>query len=136
MNGNCLFCKIAGGQLPAIVLYEDGRLMAIMDAFPATPGHILIIPKAHAENFYDLPEETAAALLPLAQKLARKMKDALNPDGLNVLQNNGKAAGQVVFHYHMHLMPRYKNDGVIIKSKSHGQASAEELAEMAGKLRL
>ncbi|MCL2499066.1 MAG: HIT family protein [Defluviitaleaceae bacterium] len=131
MNDNCLFCKIAGGQLPAIVLYEDEKLMAIMDAFPATKGHVLIIPKVHAENLYDLPEQTAAAILPLAQRIAIKIKCALKPDGVNIIQNNGKAAGQVVFHYHLHIIPRYKEDGVIIKG-GHFTSTLEERAEIAG----
>jgi histidine triad (HIT) family protein len=104
--------------------------MAVMDAFPATRGHVLIIPKAHAENLYDLPEETAAAVLPLAQKLAGQINAALKPQGINILQNNGKAAGQAVFHYHLHIIPRYENDGVVIRSGSY-KAAPEEIAETA-----
>jgi len=114
MADSCIFCKIAAGELAATVLYEDALLMAIKDAFPATEGHALIIPKAHAENLHDLPEATAAAILPLAQKMARQMQAALNPAGINILQNNGKAAGQVVFHYHLHIIPRYDGDSVRI----------------------
>jgi histidine triad (HIT) family protein len=132
---NCIFCKIAGGQLPAVVLHEDEQLMAIMDAFPATEGHVLIIPKAHAENMYDLPEETAAAILPLAQKLARKINAALKPEGINILQNNGKAAGQVVFHYHMHLIPRYPDDGVVIKANPDKQTTQGQREKIAEKIK-
>jgi len=132
---NCIFCKIAVGKLAASILYEDERLMAIMDAFPATEGHVLIIPKKHAENLHDLPEETAAAILPLAQKIARQLDAALNPAGLNILQNNGKAAGQVVFHYHLHLIPRYEGDSVSIKCKPYREVTAEELGELAGMIR-
>ncbi|MCL2604935.1 MAG: HIT family protein [Defluviitaleaceae bacterium] len=130
MNDDCIFCKIAGGQLPAAVLYDDEMLIAIMDAFPATKGHVLIIPKAHAENLYDLPVETAAAILPLAQRIAIKMACTLKPDGLNIMQNNGKAAGQAVFHYHLHILPRYENDGVVFKSTPY-LSTPEERAEIA-----
>ncbi|MCL2202690.1 MAG: HIT family protein [Defluviitaleaceae bacterium] len=133
-QNDCVFCKIAQGQLPAHIVYEDAQLMAIMDAFPATQGHVLIIPKAHAESIYDLPPETAAAILPLAQELARKIKTALHPDGLNILQNNGKTAGQVVFHYHMHLIPRYTDDGVVIKHGRPLTLTKEELAGIAQRI--
>ena len=129
MADNCIFCKIAEGSLSASILYEDTRLMAIMDAFPATKGHVLIIPKAHATDIFDLPEETASAILPLAQQIARKIKEELQPAGINILQNNGKAAGQVVGHYHLHVIPRYEDDGMVIK---HGNSCAMSKEEMAG----
>jgi histidine triad (HIT) family protein len=131
---NCIFCKIAGGQLPANIVYEDEKLMAIMDAFPATKGHVLIIPKAHAENLYDLPEPTAAAVLPLAQKVTAKIRSVLEPEGINIIQNNGKAAGQVVFHYHLHIIPRYQGDGVVIKNTVPYPSTPEERAQIANAL--
>jgi len=123
----CIFCSIAAGSIPAYIVYEDEILLAIMDAFPETKGHVLILPKAHAENLYDLPEATAAAILPLAQKLAQKINTAFHPDGIKIIQNNGKAAGQVVMHYHLHLIPRYEND--------RAKPAPDELAHLAVQLR-
>jgi len=135
MTNDCIFCKIVNKQIPAHVLYEDELLLALMDAFPAAPGHVLIIPKAHAQDLHDLPEATAAAILPLAQRLAHKINETLQPDGINIIQNNGAAAGQVVFHYHMHLIPRKTGDNIIIKSKPL-TVKTEELAEWCTRLTL
>lgn len=109
---NCIFCKIANGEIPSATLYEDEDFRVILDLGPASKGHALILPKTHAANLYELPEELAAKGMILAKKMATKMKDALSCDGLNVVQNNGECAGQTVFHFHMHLIPRYTGDGV------------------------
>ena len=107
---DCIFCKIAGGEIPSKTLYEDDRFRVILDLGPAARGHALILPKEHAENLYELPEETAAAVMVLAKRMAAVMRDRLNCDGLNLIQNNGEAAGQTVAHFHMHVIPRYKED--------------------------
>ncbi|MCL2565238.1 MAG: HIT family protein [Defluviitaleaceae bacterium] len=112
---NCVFCKIVAGELPSYCIYEDELFKVILDINPATIGHTLILTKAHYENVYELGEKEGGVLMPLASKISKKLKEALNCDGLNILQNNGAQAGQVVNHYHMHLIPRYKNDGAIIK---------------------
>lgn len=122
---NCIFCKLANGEIPTNVIYEDELFTVIMDAAPASKGHALILPKEHYANLYELPEETAAATLVLAKKLAAKMTDALNADGLNVVQNNGEVAGQTVFHYHMHLIPRYK-DGDDFITWNHATLTDED----------
>lgn len=106
----CIFCKIAKGEIPSATLYEDEEFRVILDLGPANKGHALILPKAHYENLYDLPDEMAAHAMILAKKIATKMKGILNCDGYNLVQNNGEAAGQTVFHFHMHLIPRYKDD--------------------------
>lgn len=106
----CIFCKIAKGEIPSATLYEDEEFRVILDLGPANKGHALILPKAHYENLYDLPEETAAHAMILAKKIATKMKEILNCDGYNIVQNNGEAAGQTVFHFHMHLIPRFTGD--------------------------
>ena len=111
MKDDCIFCKLANGVFPTNSIYEDDKFNVILDMGPATKGHALILPKEHADNLYELPDETAAAAMILAKKLAKKMVDKLGADGLNVVQNNGEAAGQTVMHYHLHLIPRYKNDG-------------------------
>lgn len=111
MKDDCIFCKLANGVFQTNSIYEDDKFNVILDLGPATKGHALILPKEHADNLYELPDETAAAAMVLAKKLAKKMVDKLGADGLNVVQNNGETAGQTVMHYHLHLIPRYKNDG-------------------------
>lgn len=107
-DDTCIFCKLANGDIPTNMIYEDELFAVIMDASPASKGHALILPKEHYANVYELPEKTAAAAFVLAKKLAGKMSAALGCDGMNILQNNGTAAGQTVFHFHMHLIPRYE----------------------------
>ena len=125
-KGNCIFCKIINGEIPSHVLYEDEQFKVILDVNPATKGHALILPKEHYANLYELPEETAADAMKLAQRKMRKMTEKLDCDGFNIVQNNGEAAGQTVFHFHMHLIPRYKNDGEILKYIA-GDPGPEEL---------
>lgn len=106
---DCIFCKIAAGEIPSRKIYEDKDLIAIMDLNPTSKGHSLIIPKEHCTNIYDIDEDIAAKVMKTAKKLATKMTVALNCDGFNLLQNNGETAGQTIFHFHMHLIPRYKD---------------------------
>lgn len=113
-DNNCIFCKIAAGEIPSATLYEDDDFRVILDIEPASKGHALIIPKEHYTNLYELDDELAAKAMVLAKKIITKLTDILECDGYNVLQNNGPAAGQTVFHFHMHLVPRYKNDNVKI----------------------
>jgi len=113
-DDNCIFCKLANGDIPTRAIYEDNKFKVILDNAPATKGHALILPKDHAANLFELPEETAAEAMKLAKKMATKMKDCLNSDGFNLLQNNGEVAGQTVFHFHLHLIPRYKDDNQTI----------------------
>lgn len=110
MKDDCIFCKLANGVIPARSIYEDDNFKVILDAAPATRGHALILPKEHAANLYELPDETAAKAFVLAKKLAVDMTKRLSCDGFNVVQNNGEIAGQTVFHFHIHLIPRYKDD--------------------------
>jgi len=134
MPNDCIFCKIIAGEIPSHKVYEDDLFLAIMDVFPTTCGHVLILPKKHAQDILDLPVDTAAAILPLAQKLAGQIYAAFHPDGLNMIQNNGPAAGQSVFHYHMHLIPRWESDGAVKQSKPI-KISPKELANMATTIR-
>lgn len=113
-NENCIFCKIAAGEIPSATIYEDDDFRVILDIEPASKGHALIIPKEHYASLYELPEELAAKVMGVAKKVITKMTDLLGCDGYNVLQNNGETAGQTVFHYHMHLIPRYQDDRVTI----------------------
>ncbi|MCR1842022.1 HIT family protein [Murimonas intestini] len=111
-NDNCIFCKIASGEIPSVTLHEDEDFRVILDVGPASKGHALILPKDHYANIYELPEEMTAKAYVLAKKIAARLTDALNCDGFNILQNNGEPAGQTVFHFHIHLIPRYQNDNV------------------------
>ncbi len=111
MKDDCIFCKLANGVFPTNSIYEDDLFNVILDVGPATKGHALIIPKEHAENLFDLPDETAAAAMKLAKKLGKHMMEKLGADGLNLVQNNGEVAGQTVKHFHLHLIPRYEGDG-------------------------
>ncbi len=107
---NCIFCKIANGEIPSTTLYEDEDFRVILDLGPAAKGHSLILPKSHAANIYELPEEMAAKAMVLAKRMATRMTKALGADGFNIVQNNGEVAGQTVFHFHMHLIPRFHGD--------------------------
>lgn len=109
---NCIFCKIANGEIPSATLYEDEKFRVILDLSPASKGHALILPKEHYADIYEIPDELASDAYKLAKKMAKKMTDALGCDGFNVVQNNKEAAGQTVFHFHMHLIPRYEDDQV------------------------
>ena len=109
---NCIFCKIANGEIPAATLYEDENFRVILDLGPASKGHALILPKSHAANIYELSDEMAAKAMILAKKMATAMTAAVKRDGFNIVQNTGECAGQTVFHFHMHLIPRYKGDQV------------------------
>lgn len=123
---DCVFCKIANGNIPSKTSYEDGSFRVILDLGPATKGHALILPKEHAENLYDLPEGTAAEVMVLARKMAMNLVEKLHCDGLNLVQNNGEAAGQTVHHFHLHLIPRYMDDGQSINWRP-GKPTQEEL---------
>lgn len=130
---DCIFCKIANGEIPAATLYEDTDFRVILDLGPASKGHALILPKTHAANIYELPDELAAKAMVLAKKMAVKMTDKLECDGFNIVQNNGEIAGQTVFHFHMHLIPRYTDDGVKL-GWVPGTLTDEEKQEILGKL--
>jgi len=129
MNNDCIFCKIANGEIPSKTIYEDENFRVILDLGPATKGHALILPKEHYANLFELPEETAAAAMKVAKKLSAQMVENLGADGLNLVQNNGEVAGQTVKHFHLHLIPRYKDDGQNILWKP-GEVSQDELEEI------
>ena len=126
---NCIFCKIANGEIPSTTLYEDEDFRVILDLGPATRGHALLLPKNHFANLIELDDETAQKAILVAKKMAGKMKAALGADGFNLVQNNGEAAGQTVFHFHMHLIPRYENDNAGILWEP-GETTPEDMAEV------
>lgn len=110
IDNNCIFCKLANGEIPTRSIYEDENFNVILDMGPATKGHALILPKQHYKNLYELPDETAGEVMKLAKKMATQMTEKLGCDGFNLVQNNNEVAGQTVFHFHFHLIPRYEND--------------------------
>ena len=109
---DCVFCKIVAGQIPSTRVHEDEHTLAFMDLGQVNPGHVLVAVKKHAANIYELDESQAAAVARTSARVARAIEAAFKPEGLSVYQANGKAAGQTVFHYHVHLLPRHAGDGM------------------------
>jgi histidine triad (HIT) family protein len=131
---DCVFCRIVAKQIPASVVHEGERTLVFMDLGQVNPGHVLVAAKAHVENVYGLDEGVAAAVSRSVVRVARAIRDAFSPHGLSVYQANGRAAGQTVFHYHVHLVPRYENDGMSLVWPVKNPPR-ETLEGYAGKLR-
>ena len=121
MEDNCIFFKIANGDISSKTLYEDDMFRVILDINPAAKGHALILPKKHFADIYELDQDTAGEVFVLAKRMAAVMKEALGCEGMNILQNNGKIAGQTVFHFHIHLIPRYKEDEIGFHMEGKGE---------------
>lgn len=134
MDEKCIFCRIVKGEIPSATIYEDEDFKVILDISPAAKGHALILPKQHYANLYELPEELAAKAMVLAKKLAGHMTEKLDCDGFNLVQNNGEIAGQTVFHFHLHLIPRYQDgenkDLLTWNQLAYQEGEAEELTEL------
>ncbi len=126
---NCIFCKIANGEIPSNTIYEDDDFRVILDNGPATKGHALVLPKKHYANLFEIPEDVLSKAAVVAKRVAGTMKEKLACDGLNLVQNNGETAGQTVMHFHLHIIPRYADDGQHILWKPTSP-SAEELVEI------
>jgi histidine triad (HIT) family protein len=133
-DSNCVFCKIVAGQIPATVVHEDEHMLAFMDLGQVNPGHVLVAAKAHVENIYGLDDVQASALMRTAARVARAIRDAFSPKGLSVYQANGKPAGQTVFHFHVHLVPRHEDDGMAFTWPAKNPPR-ERLEEYAAKIR-
>ena len=131
---DCIFCKIAAGEIPSATLYEDDDFRVILDLGPASKGHALILPKEHYRNLYDIDEEVVAKAMILAKKMVNKLTKVLDCDGYNIVQNNEECAGQSVFHFHMHLVPRFIKDTVTV-TWVPGQSDNEELDRLSKALR-
>lgn len=131
---NCIFCKIANGDIPAAAAYEDDEFKVILDMGPAAKGHALILPKSHFKDITEADAVTAGKLFPLAAKIGAGMKKGLGAAGFNVVQNNGTAAGQTVFHLHVHVIPRYEG-GPNIVSWNPGKGEPDELAKIAAEIK-
>ena len=136
-DDNCIFCKLASGEIPTNSIYEDDMFRVILDAAPASKGHALIIPKEHYANIYEIDTEAAGEAMKLAKNMAAHMTEKLKCDGFNLLQNNGEIAGQTVFHFHLHLVPRYKdmkNDDIL--RWNHETYTEEEMKEICSELKM
>ena len=133
-DNNCIFCKIANGDIPSRTIYENELFRVILDNGPATDGHALVLPKDHYANLFEIPADTAAEAMKTAQTVAAMLKEKLHADGLNLVQNNGETAGQTVHHFHMHIIPRYKGDGQNILWKP-GHPSDQELDAVLGRIK-
>jgi len=125
----CIFCKIINKEIPSDIIYEDDSVVAFMDVRPVSRGHALVVPKKHSADFFDADEATLERLMPSVQKIAKALSTAVNAAGINITTNNGAAAGQVIFHLHFHLIPRFSNDG--LKPWPHHEAEPKTRAEVA-----
>ena len=131
---DCIFCKIVSGDIPSYKIYEDDDVLAFLDITQGTKGHTLVIPKQHFRDIYDLDEETASRIFKVIPKIANALKASFNPIGINIINNNEQPL-QAVFHYHIHLIPRYENDGVVISTKNnYGKVSEEEFKDLTSKI--
>jgi histidine triad (HIT) family protein len=131
---DCIFCAIAAGEGPAEVVQEDEHTVAFMDINPWTRGHALVIPRTHSADLYEIGDEDLARTLAAVKRLAQRMRDALGCDGINVLNSTGEAAWQTVFHFHVHVIPRYEDDPLRLPG-SPMDLREDELAEVARELR-
>jgi histidine triad (HIT) family protein len=133
-DANCVFCRIIAKEIPATVVHEDEEVLAFMDIGQVNPGHVLVAAKSHAENIYALDDAGAAAVFRGAARVARAIRAAFAPPGLSVYQANGKPAGQTVFHFHLHLVPRHEGDGMALAWPVKNPPR-EKLEEYAAKIR-
>lgn len=130
MAGDCLFCKIVKGEIPSAKIYEDKNVVAFLDIFPFSKGHTIVVPVEHYETFFDFPDDKIGNYFTALKKLANKIKANLNADGVNIVQNNFHAAGQVIFHMHYHILPRWENDEKPFIKQPKEQATPEYLSEV------
>lgn len=134
VKDDCIFCKIAKGEIPSATIYETPEFKVMLDVAPANKGHALIIPKEHFDNIFEIDGETAGKLFSLATVVARALKEETNCDGMNIVQNNGEVAGQTVNHFHLHLIPRNKDDGINLTWKQN-ETKPEEQEALAKAIR-
>lgn len=131
---DCLFCKIIKNEIPSEKIYEDEHTFAFLDINPVNIGHTLLIPKTHSQNIFDVETRALEKIAPVLKKLSLSIKEAVGADGINIISNNGGAAGQLVFHLHLHIIPRFSDDGL---KHWHGKNySKEEMSETAEKIKL
>ena len=130
---DCLFCKIVKGEIPCSKIYEDDKMIAFLDIRPTNKGHTLIVPKEHHLDLTEMPDDLLSAVAVLSKKIAKAVLTAVNADGVNIIQNNKGAAGQLVMHYHLHVVPRFSNDG--FKHWPGKELPEEEMKEIQEKIK-
>src|SRR3954469_15366826 len=131
---DCIFCKVLAGEIPSERIYEDDHAVAVMDINPWTRGHAVVIPRKHAADLFEIDDDELEHVVVAAKRVATKMRDTLGCDGINLLQSNGRAAWQTIFHLHFHVIPRYDDDPLELPTRPQ-PAKPEELAEVAGERR-
>ncbi|MFY3791746.1 HIT family protein [Ureibacillus sp. MALMAid1270] len=130
---DCIFCKIIDGSIPSTKIYEDEHVYAFMDVAPLTKGHTLLVPKQHVKDLLEMPEDVARNLYAAAPKIANAIQSAFNPQGMNTINNNGSFAGQTVFHYHLHFIPRYdETDGLKVKWETKQSEFTQDVLKSVG----
>ena len=132
---DCIFCKIVAGEIPAVKVLDEESVLAFMDINPSSRGHMLIVPKNHAENIFEIPESDLATLIRAVKRCAGAAKDALMAEGVTILQLNGKASDQIVPHLHIHVIPRWENDGLSVSTWEMKPGDMEEIQEIALKIK-
>jgi len=132
---DCVFCKIIDGEIPAIKVLDEELVVAFMDINPSSKGHMLVVPKNHVENIFEIPESDLTALIKAVKRCAKAAKEALNAEGITILQLNGKASDQIVPHLHIHIIPRWKNDGLSMSTWEMKQGDMEEIQDIARKVK-
>jgi len=132
-EADCIFCRIVAGEAPAHRVREDERTLTFLDLFPVGRGHLLVVPKRHGENIFEVAAEDLQAVMGVSQRMAFALRRSLAPDGIGIHQLNGAAAGQTVFHYHMHLIPRHMGDPPVLHGRVQGDDA--ELARTCAEIR-
>ena len=132
---DCIFCKIVSGEIPAVKVLDEKLVVAFMDINPSSKGHMLVVPKNHAENIFEIPESDLVALIKAVKRCAKAVKEALNAEGITILQLNGKASDQIVPHLHIHVIPRWENDGLSVSTWEMKPGDMEEIQEIALKVK-
>ncbi len=130
----CIFCEIVAGNIPSCKIYEDDNFLAFMDIAPIARGHALVIPKQHVINVFDTPDNIACGMYKVVAKLSNLVKEAFEADGVNIIQNNGAAAGQEVFHSHIHIIPRYDGDNLNVAMPKRLSLNISDIANDAEKI--
>jgi len=132
---DCIFCKIIDGEIPAVRVLDEELVVAFMDINPSSKGHMLVVPKNHAENIFEIPESDLTALIKAVKRCAKAAKEALNAEGITILQLNGKASDQIVPHFHIHIIPRWENDGLSVSTWEMKPGDMEQIQDIAKKIR-
>jgi len=132
---DCIFCKIVAGEIPAVTVLDEESVVAFMDINPSSKGHLLVVPKNHAENIFEISESDLATLIIAVKRCAKAAKEALKAEGITILQLNGKASDQIVPHLHIHIIPRWKNDGLPISSWEMKPGDMEEINTIAQEIK-